>query len=132
MRRLSVPVFALRVCVFLVVGWLGPSLPAAFAQEEMFVTNAFSNSVTVYRRTATGDTAPKRKLVGDDTDLNSPSGVVVDEVNNELIVVNQAMPYSVTVYPRVWLVQNENTAPLRTITGLATLLNNPRAWPWTP
>ena len=43
---------------------LGGGVPAVLAQEEMFVTNGFSNSVTVYRRTATGNTAPKRNLMG--------------------------------------------------------------------
>ncbi|HEX2466138.1 MAG TPA: beta-propeller fold lactonase family protein [Thermoanaerobaculia bacterium] len=102
---------------------LGSGTPAALAQEEIFVTNAFSNAVTVYRRTATGNTAPKRNLVGAATGLNSPSGVVVDEVNNELIVANQAFSFSITVYPRL---ATGNTAPLRTITGAATTLNNPR------
>ena len=124
MRRLSVPAFVLRVCAFPVVGWLGLSLPAVFAQEEMFVTNAFSNSVTVYRRTATGNTPPKRPpLTGMATGLNSPSGVVVDEVNNELIVANQASPYSITVYPRL---AEGNAMPLRIISGAATGLNSPR------
>jgi DNA-binding beta-propeller fold protein YncE len=102
---------------------LGSATPAVLAKEEIFVANGFGNSITVYRRTATGNTAPKRNLVGAATGLNGPSGVVVDELNNELIVVNASMPYSITVYPRL---ATGNTAPLRTITGASTLLNVPR------
>jgi DNA-binding beta-propeller fold protein YncE len=122
MLRSSSRAFLLvTLCAALLVGSV---IPAALAQEEMFITNAFSNSVTVYRRTATGNAAPKRSLVGAATGLNSPSGVVVDEVNNELIVTNLSSPYSVTVYPRLAM---GNTAPLRTITGAATGLNVPRS-----
>jgi len=102
---------------------LGAGTPAVLAQEEIFVANANGNSVLVFRRIATGNTAPKRNLVGAATGLNSPASVVVDEVNNELIVANSAPPYSITVYTRL---ATGNIAPLRTITGAATGLNNPR------
>ena len=91
----------------------------AFAQDEMFVTNA--TSITVYARTANGNVAPVRTLAGAATGLNFPVGVAVDLVNNELIVANAGND-SVTVYART---ASGNTAPLRTIGGPITGLNHP-------
>ena len=99
------------------------STRASVAQEELFVTNSNSNSVTVYSRTASGNTAPIRILAGPATGLAGPSGILVDTVNEELVVANLALPYSVTVYPRT---ASGNVAPLRTITGAGTMLDGPR------
>ena len=96
---------------------------ASLGQEEIFVTNSDGNSVTVYNRTAAGNIAPLRTLIGPATGLASPSGLAVDPVNNELFVVNLTLPYSVTVYPRT---ANGDVAPLRTISGASTALNGPR------
>ena len=52
-------------------------LAAASAQEELFVTNTSNNSVTVYARTATGNTAPLRTLQGAATGLSGPGAVAV-------------------------------------------------------
>lgn len=95
----------------------------AVAQDEFFVTNSNSNSVTVYARRANGNAAPLRTLTGNLTGLSSPSGIAVDLVNDEMFVANKTPPYSVTVYPRT---ANGNVAPLRTITGNLTTLNDPR------
>lgn len=123
MRRLSVPVPVPFLCAFLAAALLGPLLPPVSAQQEIFVTNANGNSVTVYRRTVNGNIAPKRTLSGGATGLNGPSGVAVDDVNDELLVVNNGMPHSVTVYPRL---ADGNESPLRTISGNLTGLNGPR------
>lgn len=96
---------------------------AAWTQDEIFVTNSNSNTVTVYARSAAGNAPPLRVLAGVSTGLSSPSGIAVDLVNDELIVVNKTLPYSVTVYPRS---ANGNVAPLRIITGLAAELDDPR------
>jgi DNA-binding beta-propeller fold protein YncE len=96
---------------------------AILAQDEIFVTNSNSNSVTVYALTASGNVAPLRILVGNATGLGNPSGIAVDTVNDELLVVNKALPHSVTVYPRT---ASGNVAPLRTLTGALTNLNDPR------
>src|SRR5712691_639131 len=93
---------------------------AAWAQEELFVTNQ-GGSVTVYARTANGDVAPLRTLAGAATGLNTPVGLAVDTVNNELAVANLTNN-SVTVYART---ANGNVAPLRTLSGAATGLNGP-------
>jgi DNA-binding beta-propeller fold protein YncE len=95
----------------------------ASAVDEIFVTNSNSNAVTVYARRANGNVAPMRTLTGNLTGLSSPSGIAVDEVNDEIYVANKTAPYSVTVYPRS---ANGNIAPLRTITGNLTKLDDPR------
>jgi len=89
---------------------------AAEAQDELFVTNFNNNSVTVYSRTASGDTAPLRTLSGAATGLSQPAGVALDLTNNELVVANDNINL-VTVYTRT---ATGNTAPLRTLTGAAT------------
>lgn len=99
---------------------LSMGIGTAFAQDEIFVANG-NNSITVHARTANGNVAPLRTLVGAATGLSGPNGIAVDLVNNELIVVN-ASNNSVTVYART---ASGNTAPLRTITGAATGLNTP-------
>jgi hypothetical protein len=97
--------------------------PASLAQDEMYVTNSNSNAVTVYALKANGNAAPVRTLAGNLTGLSSPSGVAVDLVNDELLVVNKTLPYSVTVYPRT---ASGNVAPLRTVSGALTNLSDPR------
>jgi len=90
---------------------------AAWAQEELFVANRNNNSITVYARTANGNTAPLRTLAGDSTGLAQPVGIFVDTVHNELVVAN--LNGSITVYART---ASGNTAPLRPLaTGLQTL-----------
>ena len=96
---------------------------AAWAQDEIFVTNAGANSVTVYSRTASGNSAPVRTLVGAATGLSTPVGVAVDVVHDELIVVNNGND-SVTVYART---ATGNTAPLRKLVGAATGMGNSQA-----
>jgi len=90
---------------------------AAWAQEELFVANRNNNSITVYARTANGNTAPLRTLAGDSTGLAQPVGIFVDTVHNELVVAN--LNGSITVYART---ASGNTAPLRPLaTGLQAL-----------
>lgn len=95
----------------------------ASAQDEIFVTNSNSNAVTVHALSAAGNVAPLRVLTGAATGLASPSGIGVDLVNDEILVVNKALPYSVTVYPRT---ASGNVAPLRVLSGPLTNLNDPR------
>ena len=97
-------------------------LPTAWAQEEIFVANYATNSVLVYARTASGNTAPLRTLKGPATGLNGPGSLAVDPVNSELLVVNYSSDSSVTVYART---ASGDTAPLRTLKGPATGLNRP-------
>jgi hypothetical protein len=96
---------------------------AAWSQEELFVANRTSNSVTVYSRTATGSASPLRTLEGAATGLSSPQAVALDTAANELYVVN-SLPASITVYPRT---ASGDVAPLRIIAGPATGLQSPEA-----
>jgi hypothetical protein len=93
----------------------------AWAQEELFVANQFGDSITVYARTADGDTAPRRTLTGASTRLNFPMGVVVDTVHDELVVANGS-GNSITVYART---ASGDTAPLRILGGANTGLDRP-------
>ncbi len=100
--------------------------PTAWGQEELFVANddvvtLINSSITVYTRTASGNTAPLRTLSGAATGLIGPVGLVVDTVNNELVVAN-SRNNSITIYPRT---ASGNTAPLRTLSGFLTELSGP-------
>jgi hypothetical protein len=88
----------------------------AWAGDELFVANTGANAITVYGRTASGNVAPLRTLIGGATGLNQPISVVADTVNNELVVGNWGNN-SITVYS---LAATGNTAPIRTLAGAAT------------
>jgi DNA-binding beta-propeller fold protein YncE len=94
----------------------------AEAQEELFVADVNTNAVTVYSRTAGGNTAPLRTLTGAATALSGPVRLAVDVTNNELFVANDG--HTDNVYS---LTASGNTAPLRTLTGAATGMSNPQA-----
>jgi hypothetical protein len=101
------------------------NLPVGVALDltnnELFVGNA-GNKITVYSRTASGNTAPLRTLSGAATGLNNSRGVALDLTNNELFVANASPGNTITVYSRT---ASGNTAPLRTLSGAATGLSNP-------
>ena len=50
---------------------------AAEAQDELFVADLGNNSITVYSRTASGNTAPLRTLSGAATGLNIPEALAL-------------------------------------------------------
>ena len=103
---------------------LGLGIGAASAQNEIFVDNSSSNSVTVYSRTASGNVAPIRTIAGAATGMNSPEGIAVDSVNNEIFVAND-FPANGTI--KVYgLTASGNVAPIRTIAGSATGMDTPR------
>jgi len=93
----------------------GLSSPRGIAVDtvnnELFVANSngSANSITVYSRTASGNTAPTRTLSGASTGLSSPDGIAVDTVNNELFVANNGGT-TINVYGRT---ASGNTAPTR-------------------
>ena len=91
--------------------------------KEIFVANDFpaNGTVTVYDLTASGNVAPKRTIVGAGTGMDTPRGLVVDTVNDELIVVQVGTP-AITVYDRT---ATGNATPKRTIAGATTGLNGP-------
>ena len=94
----------------------------AAAADELFVTNAGNQSITVFTRTASGNVAPARTIVGAATLLHNPIGIAVDTAHDEIVVAN-LVGNSITVYSRT---ASGNAAPLRTISGSNTLLQNPR------
>jgi hypothetical protein len=94
----------------------------ASGADELFVTNAGNQSVTVYSRTASGNVAPVRTIVGGNTGLGNPIGIAVDTVHGEIVVAN-LVGNSITVYA---LNANGNVAPLRKIFGSNAMLSNPR------
>jgi DNA-binding beta-propeller fold protein YncE len=97
---------------------------AASAQNEIFVDNNGANSVTVYSRTASGNVTPVRTIAGAATGINSPEGIAVDSVNNEIFVANDFPANgTINVYG---LTANGNVAPIRTIAGSATGMDTPR------
>jgi hypothetical protein len=72
-----------------VVGIWGEQAPAwAQAQDELYIADAGFDSILVYPRTATGNTAPLRKIIGAATGLTGPGFLAVDLVHNELVVAN--------------------------------------------
>ncbi len=122
-KRVSVRWTVLGLVGLIAVG-SGP--PTAWGQEELFVANddvvtLINSSVTVYTRTASGNTAPLRTLSGAAAGLRGPVGLVVDTVNNELVVAN-SRNNSITIYPRT---ASGNIAPLRTLSGFLTELSGP-------
>src|SRR5262249_9534253 len=94
---------------------------AAWAQAELFVTNALDNSITVYARAATGNAAPRRVIRGEATQLSHPAGVAVDTGHDEVRVANTGT-HSITVYRRT---ASGNATPLRAISGDRTRLAGP-------
>jgi hypothetical protein len=87
--------------------------------DELVVTNV--NSISVFSRTASGNTAPIRTISGSATGLNGSEGLAVDLVNDELFV-SDYLTNSVMVFSRTG---NGNIAPIRTLKGAATGMSAP-------
>ena len=109
---------------------LGACLPPAWAQNELFVGNnntqgfgSNPNSISVYSRTASGNTAPIRNVSGPATNLSAVGGVFADTFNDELVVGNTSGSGYITVYSPT--TASGNTAPIRTLSGAATGINTP-------
>lgn len=100
-----------------------------FVHDELLVSNyqvSYEGSVTVYSRTATGDSAPLRTIQGPHTGLNTPQGLALDLARDEIVVANSAFTSpargSVIVYPRL---ASGDANPIREIAGAGTGLCNP-------
>src|SRR5439155_1725758 len=87
-------------------GPLGVALD--LVHDELLVANDGSNSVTIYTRTAGGNTAPLRTLAGAAAGRSPPRVIALALLPHEAVVV-----------------AGGNTAPLRTLSGSATGLNFP-------
>lgn len=111
-------------------------------RRELFVTVEYPPEVVVYRKEAAGDEQPIRRIRGDNTGLDAPHGIAVDE-KNQLLYVNtwghhsnfripgtgRFYPPAIKVYP---LGASGDTPPLRVITGDQTQLNWPAAMKLNP
>ncbi len=99
-----------------------------FVHDELVVSNFDDGEdgfITVYPRTASGDTAPLRRIAGGATGLKWAVQPAVDPVTNEILVVcqgNGIVPAGVRVFPRT---ANGNVAPIRTLAGPKTKIDTP-------
>ena len=78
-------------------------------------------SITVYPKTASGDTPPLRVIEGPKTQMNWPTGIAVDSERNELIVANDGGD-SILVFDAS---AEGDVAPVRVIKGPKSLVSNP-------
>ncbi len=81
----------------------------------------FAPSITVYDRTASGDTPPLRKIEGPRTGLNWPAGIAVDPNRGELFIANDT-GNAVLVFSAD---ASGDVAPIRVISGPDTALESP-------
>ena len=81
----------------------------------------FAPSITVYDRTASGDTPPLRKIEGPRTQLNWPAGIATDPNRGELFVANDT-GNAILVFSSD---ASGNVAPIRVIEGADTSLDSP-------
>ena len=79
------------------------------------------SSITVYSRTASGDAAPVRVIEGPKTQLNWPSGIVVDPEHDELFVANDS-GNSILVFRAS---ASGDAEPIRVLQGPKSLIQNP-------
>jgi hypothetical protein len=89
--------------------------------NELYVADFFGQAVRVFALNASGNVAPLRTLVnGPNSNISQPRMVAIDTTNNEIYVasINDA----IRVFPRT---ASGDAVPTRTISGAATLLNNP-------
>jgi len=115
-RRLAV-----SVCAFV----LGSILPNTLAGDEVFVSNYYGASITIYPRTATGDVAPSRVI---STGLILPHDIAIDLLHRELFVPNNLPSEqgpAVNVYDLEAGLPGNGDDPKRTIMGPATQLERP-------
>ncbi|MBI4463286.1 MAG: hypothetical protein HY647_01155 [Acidobacteria bacterium] len=90
--------------------------------DEIFVTNPFSQAILVFRGDADGEEAPIRVIHGPNAKLrNNADRLDIDVVHNEIYVPNGD---SVIVFPRDG---NGNIAPIREIKGPKTQLRGAQA-----
>jgi len=107
--------------VIYVTNW-GPNGPPFGGNPRASGTGKFlPPSITVYPRTASGDTAPLRVIQGDKTQLDWPTAAAVDPERGELFVVNDPTS-SVVVFEAD---ASGNVAPIRVLQGPKTLIRNP-------
>jgi len=88
----------------------------------LYVENQDANSITVYDPEGNGNLTPIRTIVGPNTGLSVPGGIVRDSLG-QLYITNYT-GNSITIYPAG---ADGNTSPIRTITGPNTGFSRPLA-----
>ncbi len=100
-----------------------PRMVAVDTINNEILVPSINNSVRVYPRLANGDIAPTRVVAGATTLLNNPISISLDLTNNEYSVdsydVGGPGVPGILIFARA---ASGNVAPLRQITGAATLL----------
>jgi hypothetical protein len=118
------------------------NLAADEGKQELFATVEFPPRVMVYRKNATDAEKPLRTIEGDDTGLDTPHGLAVDEKDGLLFVntwghhskftvagTGKWLPPAIKVYK---LDASGDAKPLRVITGGKTQLDWPAAMKFNP
>lgn len=99
--------------------------------DLLYVASWNGDAILVFHRTDDGNVAPLRTLAGPLSMIASPEGVLVDHVHGELVVsisASETGDRAIAFYALSAL-QGSGTidvAPLRRISGTATLLGDPR------
>jgi 6-phosphogluconolactonase (cycloisomerase 2 family) len=118
------------------------NIAADETKQELYVTVEFPPEVVVYRKDASGEEQPLRRIAGDNTGLDAPHGIAVDEKNRLLFVntwghhsnfrvagTGKYFPPAIKIYS---LDAGGDAKPLRVITGDKTQLNWPAAMKFNP
>ena len=105
---------AIACGIVLLLGTIG-LVSSASAQGQLFVSNFDANTITVYRRTASGDVGPTTAIT---TGIKGPHQIAISHAARELFVANFGSA-AVTVYD--W----DTLALKRTIAGPSTALSSP-------
>jgi hypothetical protein len=118
------------------------NLAADEVKQELFATIEFPPRVVVYRKDASGEEKPLRTIEGDNTGLDAPHGLAVDEKDRLLFVNTWGHHSNFTIagtgkwYPpaiKVYALDASGDAkPLRVITGDKTQLDWPAAMKFNP
>jgi DNA-binding beta-propeller fold protein YncE len=108
------------------VGTLGrgfgkPNWPLARAFNIPGAGEYSAPSITVYRRTAQGDTAPLQVIQGPKTLLNYPEAITVDAEHGEIFVANDTTSQILVFKADA----NGDVAPIRILAGPKTGIKNP-------
>ena len=99
-----------------------PTGLAMDSHHNLYVSNGYPASITVYAAGAEGNVAPIRTIVGNKTQLNHPAGLAIDPQDELYVANNQGTHYRITVYAPD---ANGNVVPLREIHGNKTELYSP-------
>jgi 6-phosphogluconolactonase (cycloisomerase 2 family) len=118
------------------------NIAADEAKQELYVTVEFPPEVVVYRKDAKGEEQPLRRISGDETGLDAPHGIAVDEKDRLLFVntwghhsnfrvqgTGKYVPPAIQVFS---LDASGDAKPLRVIAGDKTQLDWPAAMKFNP